>query len=348
MKKKKFIEKIQDFRLLPFFVIISMIIGIYIGEFYNISNYQITPPIEAIKSIFSGTYQFTLQNTLALGVVIGLFLMIYPSMTNVRINDLTKALNSPKQLGIVLFFNFAIAPFYMFLLANIFLEVNSDMYIGLVLYGLAPCIAMVIVFTFLANGNNALALVLVAVNSIMQMILIPVYAQLLLGNISFDVLVVGESVILYLGLPLIAGFLTRRYGVKKFGEEKFENFREYLNLLAIIGLLFTLIVMFALKGDLIIQSPDFIVKMAVPMTIFFWSMFVIVYLFSKKMKLNYKDSVACAFNSTGRDFEIAIAIAITAFNPTVALATVVGPLIEVPVMLSLVWFARRTSKWFKE
>ncbi|MFN3527855.1 MAG: arsenic resistance protein, partial [Candidatus Altarchaeaceae archaeon] len=156
MKKKKFVEKIQDFRLLPFFVIISMIIGIYIGEFYNISNYQITPPIEAIKSIFSGTYQFTLQNTLALGVVIGLFLMIYPSMTNVRINDLTKALNSPKQLGIVLFFNFAIAPFYMFLLANIFLEVNSDMYIGLVLYGLAPCIAMVIVFTFLANGNNAL------------------------------------------------------------------------------------------------------------------------------------------------------------------------------------------------
>ncbi|MEM2210258.1 MAG: bile acid:sodium symporter [Nitrososphaerales archaeon] len=348
METKKFIEKIQDFKLLPFFVIISMIIGISIGEFYNISNYGITPPIEAIKSIFAGNYQFNLPNTLALGIVIGLFLMIFPSMTNIRINDLSKAFSSRKQISIVLFFNFAIAPFWMLLLANIFLPVNSDMYIGLVLYGLAPCIAMVIVFTFLANGNNALALVLVAINSIMQMLLIPVYAQLLLGNINFDVLLVGESVILYLGLPLIAGFLTRRCGVKKLGEEKFENFREYLNLLAIIGLLFTLIVMFALKGDLIIQSPDFIIKMAIPMTIFFWSMFVVVYLVSKNVGLNYKDSVACAFNSTGRDFEIAIAIAITAFNPTVALATVVGPLIEVPVMLVLVAFAKRTMYWFKE
>ena len=115
-----------------------------------------------------------------------------------------------------------------------------------------------------------------------------------------------------------------------------------------MGLLFTLIVMFALKGDLILDRPDLIIKMAIPMTIFFWSMFAVVYLVSRKMKLTYEDAVACAFNSTGRDFEIAIAIAITAFNPTVALATVVGPLIEVPVMLVLVAFAKRTCYWFKE
>lgn len=194
----------------------------------------------------------------------------------------------------------------------------------------------------------SMALVLVALNSILQMILIPVYAKLLLGEIRFDVLLVGESVILYLGLPLVLGFITRRYGVKKYSEGGFHKLKIYLDSLAIIGLLFTLIVMFALKGDLIIKQPGIILQMAIPMTIFFWAMFGIVYLISWKMGLNYKDSVACAFNSTGRDFEIAIAIAITAFNPSVALATVVGPLIEVPVMLVLVWFAKSTKgKLFK-
>lgn len=348
MKPRGLGEKLQDFRLLPVFVAVSMTVGIFIGKFYGISNYELTPPLEAIQSIFKGTYTFTLPNTLALGVVAGLFLMMYPSMTNIRPRNLGKALRSGKQLFIVLFFNFAVAPFWMLFLANVFLQRGSDMHTALVLYGLAPCIAMVIVFTFLAQGNNALALVLVAINSIMQMILIPVYAYFLLGKINFDVLLVGKSVVLYLGLPLFAGFLTRHYGVQRFGEKKFEVFRGYLHALAIAGLLFTLIVMFALKGDLILKNPAFILRMAMPMTLFFWSMFGIVYFVSRKLELNYEDAVACAFNSTGRDFEIAIAIAITAFNPTVALATVVGPLIEVPVMLVLVAFAKRTCHWFGE
>lgn len=346
--KKKWIEKIQDFRLLPALVIISMGLGVLFGKWYGISNFELTPPIDAIKLIFRGTYQFTIPNTLALVVVIGLFLMMYPAMTNVKLEDLGKAFKSRKQILIVLFFNFAIAPFFMLLLGNIFLKQGSDLHTGLVLYGLAPCIAMVIIFTFLAQGNSALALVLVAVNSVLQMILIPVYAKLLLGKISFDVLLVGESVILYLGLPLILGFITRRYGVRKYGEDGFHKIKVYLDSLAIVGLLFTLIVMFALKGDLIIKQPGIILQMAVPMTIFFWGMFSIVYIISWKIGLNYKDSVACAFNSTGRDFENAIAIAVTAFNPAVALATVVGPLIEVPVMRVLVWFAKNTSnKLFK-
>lgn len=148
---------------------------------------------------------------------------------------------------------------------------------------------------------------------------------------------------LYLGLPLLAGFLTRRFGVKRYGESGFEKAKVYLDSLAIVGLLFTLIVMFALKGDLILERPGLILQMAIPMTIFFWAMFIIVYLVSWKIGLGCKDSVACAFNATRRNFEIAIAIAITAFNPTVALATVVGPLIEVPVMLVLVWFAKSTN-----
>jgi ACR3 family arsenite transporter len=347
-EKKRFVKKMQDFRLLPVFVIVSMSVGIFIGKLYGISNFELTPPIDAIKSVFRGNYQFTLPNILALGIVVGLFLMMYPAMTNVRLEDLGKAFRSPKQLIIVLVFNFLVAPFWMLILANTFLQSGSDLHTGLVLYGLAPCIAMVIVFTFLAQGNNALAIVLVAINSVMQMLLIPVYAKLLLGKVGFDVWLVGESVILYLGLPLLAGFLTRRFGVQKYGEDGFNKAKAYLDSLAIIGLLFTLIVMFALKGDLILENPVIIIKMALPMTIFFWSIFGIVYLISRKLGLNYEDSVACAFNSTGRDFEIAIAIAITAFNPTVALATVVGPLIEVPVMLVLVALSKRTCYLFKE
>jgi ACR3 family arsenite transporter len=340
---RKFFEKLQDFRLLPVFVVVSMALGIWIGKVYGISNFELTPPIDALKAIFSGMYEFSLPNTLALGVVLGLFLMIYPAMTNIKFEDLGKAVRSPKQLIIVLFFNFAIAPFFMLLLANLFLTPGSDFHTGLVLYGLAPCIAMVIVFTFLSFGNNALAIVLVAINSIMQMLLIPVYAKWLLGSVAFDVWLVGESVVLYLGVPLIAGFLTRRLGLKRWGEAGFARVKTALDSLSILGLLFTLVVMFALKGDLIVEQPGIILQLAVPMTVFFWTMFAVVYLVSWRLGLSYKDAVAVAFNSTGRDFEIAIAIAITAFNPTVALATVVGPLIEVPVMLVLVWFARATS-----
>ena len=340
---RRLLEKLHNFRLLPVFVIVSMAIGIGIGRLYGISNFALTPPIDAIKAIFHGTYAFNLPNTLALGVVAGLFMMIYPAMANIKFEDLGKAARSPKQLLIVMFFNFAIAPFFMLLLAKIFLGGESDLYSGLVLYGLAPCIAMVIVFTYLAQGNAPLAIILVAVNSIIQMLLIPVYAKLLLGNVHFDVWVIGESVLLYLGIPLVAGILTRVSGVKRFGEAWFNKLKFYLDTLSIVGLLFTLIVMFALKGDLILKEPFLIVRMAVPMILFFWVMFPVVYLVSWKLKLNYEDSVAVAFNSTGRDFEIAIAIAITAFNPTVALATVIGPLIEVPVMLVLVWFAKRTE-----
>ncbi|NOY38845.1 MAG: arsenic resistance protein [Nitrospirae bacterium] len=247
---------LHNFRLLPVFVIISMVIGIAISKWYGISDFQLTPPIDAIKAIFHGSYEFSLPNTIALGIVAGLFMMIYPAMANIRFEDLGKAVRSPKQLLIVMFFNYAIAPFFMLLLAKVFLSGEPDLYTGLVLYGIAPCIAMVIVFTYLAAGNGPLAIILVAVNSIIQMILIPVYAKFLLGEIVFDVWVVGESVVLYLGIPLVAGILTRFLGVRKFGEEWFHKLKFYLDTLSIAGLLFTLVVMFALKGDLILEIPD--------------------------------------------------------------------------------------------
>ncbi len=344
MRVVRVFEKLQNFKLLPVFVLVSMAIGVAIGKIYGISNFALTPPIDALKAIFRGQYTFTLPNTLALGVVVGLFLMMYPAMTNIRFEDLGKAVRSKRQLFTVLFFNFAVAPFLMYALANLFFRPGSDFHTALVLYGLAPCIAMVIVFTFLASGNSALAIVLVAMNSILQMALIPVYAHWLLGKVKFDVWVVAESVVLYLGLPLLAGMLTRRWGVRKHGEAGFHKVKSFLDTLSIFGLLFTLVVMFALKGDLIVGRPGIILQLAIPMTLFFWTMFVLVYLVGWRLGFPYEDSVAVAFNSTGRDFEIAIAIAITAFNPTVALATVVGLLIEVPVMLVLVWLARRTRE----
>ena len=340
MNARGLLARLEDFRLLPLFVIVSMAIGIAIGNVLSISDFTLTPPIEALKSIAAGTFEPTVANAISLGVPIGLFAMMYPAMTNVRLTEVGQAFRSPRQLGVVLFFNFAVAPFFMLLLANSFVS-DPELRTGLILYGLAPCIAMVIIFTYLAKGNVPMALVFVALNSVIQMLLIPVYARLLIGDVSFDVSVVAQSVVLYLGLPLVAGVLTRQAVVRRGGEAAMERLKPGLNALSILGLLFTLIVMFALKGDLILERPQIVLEMAVPMAIFFFTMFTVVFLIGARLGFSFEDAVAVAFNSTGRDFEIAIAIAITAFSPTVALATVVGPLIEVPVMLALVWGAMR-------
>ncbi|MGZ8563183.1 MAG: arsenic resistance protein [Candidatus Limnocylindria bacterium] len=337
---RRLLLALEDFRLLPIFVVVSMAIGIGIGNALRISDFALTPPIEALKSIGAGTFQLTVPNAISLGVPIGLFAMMYPAMTNVRLGEVGEAVRAPRQLGLVLVFNYLIAPFVMLGLANLFVS-DPELHTGLVLYGLAPCIAMVIIFTFLAKGNTPMALVFVALNSIVQMILIPVYARLLIGNISFDVWVVAESVVLYLGLPLIAGVATRMVVVRRGGEAAMDRLKPILNGISILGLLFTLVVMFALKGDLILRRPQIVAEMAIPMTLFFAAMFFTVFVIGSWLRFRYEDAVAVAFNATGRDFEIAIAIAITAFTPTVALATVVGPLIEVPVMLLLVWSATR-------
>jgi ACR3 family arsenite transporter len=336
----RLLARLEDFRLLPVFVLVSMVIGIAIGNALSISDFALTPPIDALKSIAAGTFEPTVPALISLGIPIGLFAMMYPAMTNVRLTEVGQAFRSPRQLGVVLFFNFLVAPFFMLVLANVFVA-DPELRTGLILYGLAPCIAMVIIFTYLAKGNVPMALVFVALNSVIQMLLIPVYARLLIGDVSFDVWVVAQSVVLYLGLPLVAGVLTRQLVVRRGGEAAMERLKPGLSALSILGLLFTLIVMFALKGDLILQRPQIVLEMAIPMAIFFFVMFGVVYLISARLGFSYEDAVAVSFNSTGRDFEIAIAIAITAFSPTVALATVVGPLIEVPVMLALVWGAMR-------
>src|SRR3972149_4681114 len=204
----RLLRRLEDFRLLPIFVLVSMGIGIIVGNVLSISDFALTPPIEAIKSLAGGTFQLTVPNAISLGVPIGLFAMMYPAMTNVRLGEVGAAFRSPRQLGVVLVFNYLVAPFVMLGLANLFVS-DPELRTGLILYGIAPCIAMVIIFTFLARGNTPMALVFVALNSVVQMLLIPVYARLLIGNVSFDVWVVAESVVLYLGLPLVLGVATR-------------------------------------------------------------------------------------------------------------------------------------------
>jgi ACR3 family arsenite transporter len=342
----RLLAKLEDFRLLPFFVLFSMAIGIAIGNVLSISDFALTPPIDSIKAIAGGTFEATVPNLVSLGVPIGLFAMMYPAMTNIRLGEVGTAVRSPRQLIVLLAFNYLVAPFVMLILANIFVS-DPELHTGLVLYGLAPCIAMVIIFTYLARGNAPMALVFVAVNSVIQMLLIPVYARLLIGNVAFDVWVVAESVVLYLGLPLVLGVLTRYLATRRGGEAAMDRLKPGLTALSILGLLFTLIVMFALKGDLIIERPGIVIEMAIPMILFFTLMFFVVLFIGWRLGFKYADAVAVAFSATGRDFEIAIAIAITAFSPTVALATVVGPLIEVPVMLTLVWAAMRLGpRWF--
>ncbi len=342
----RLLAKLEDFRLLPFFVLFSMAIGIAIGNVLSISDFALTPPIDSIKAIAGETFEANVPNLISLGVPIGLFAMMYPAMTNIRLDEVGTAIRSPRQLLVLLGFNYLVAPFVMLILANIFVT-DPELHTGLVLYGLAPCIAMVIIFTYLAKGNAPMALVFVALNSVIQMILIPVYARLLIGNVEFDVWVVAESVVLYLGLPLVLGVLTRYLVTRRGGEAAMDRIKPGLTAMSILGLLFTLIVMFALKGDLILQRPGIVLEMAVPMILFFMIMFFVVLFVGWRLRFTYADAVAVAFSATGRDFEIAIAIAITAFSPTVALATVVGPLIEVPVMLFLVWAAMRLGpRWF--
>jgi arsenite transporter len=336
----RLLTKLEDFHLLPFLVLFSMVVGIVIGKLLHISDFELTPPIDTIKAMARGEFELSVPNLISLGVPLGLFAMMYPAMTNVRFDEVGRAFRAPKQLAVVMFFNYLVAPFVMLGLANVFVS-DPELHTGIVLYGIAPCIAMVIIFTYLAKGNTPMALVLVAMNSVIQMILIPVYARLLIGDVSFDVWVVAQSVVLYLGLPLVAGVLTRHLVTRRRGEEGMERLKPMLSAVSILGLLFTLIVMFSLKGDLILERPVIVLQMAIPMTLFFVVMFFVVMLVGSWLRFSYPDAVAVAFNSTGRDFEIAIAIAITAFSPTVALATVVGPLIEVPVMLGLVWAAMR-------
>jgi len=321
-------------KLLALWIGICIIIGLTVGKY------------------FSG-----LSSSLQVGIPIGLFFMIYPAMTKIEIVELKKAVRSPKQVSIIAFFNYAINPFLLYALGYIFFErlfpslglidvvTARSLWTGLILLGVAPCIAMVLVWTDLCKGNGPLGIVLMAWNSVIQIVTTPLYIALLVGTyVKVDITLIGESILLYLGLPLLLGAITRREIIKRRSTEWFNRrVIPYFDALQLLALLFTMIVMFALRGGVILDNPALIWQMAIPIVLFFFFLFNLVYFTTRRLGYDYEDSSTMAFHCTGRNFELAIAIALTAFAsiPMVAVSTVVGPLIEIPVMLSLVSLALR-------
>lgn len=285
-------------------------------------------------------------HTLEPFIPLGLFLMIYPTVTKVPFHALRRSAleGRPAILSIVL--NYFVNPLLLFAFGWLFLRNYPDLWTGLILLGIAPCIGMVLVWADLAGADNPLSVSLMAWNSLIQIVSVPVWIYLLVGTrISLPVKLILKSTFLYLGLPLILAYLTQRVAINLKGEQWFrERLTPVLGKIQLSALLATLVVMFALKGEAIFNAPHLIAYMLLPLALFFLTLFSVGTLTAcLAMGLQMDKSVAVGFNVTGRNFELSIALALTAFtaSPMVAVSTVIGPLIEVPVMLSLVWIGRK-------